>query len=191
MTGILEATDYKFDEDEVSLIDSMEQGLKAPLPVKLPSNVQSSLQNFDKYLESISSLNNIASTDNLAYSINKNTTALMINMLKRSMEEFYRMPNSATTSATLSIINTINQSLTKMKQTENSKDLPDKILAIVSRYIQEYIKSMYNSLKDKITILNLDKKLLDEINTEFKKQAEAADIKIGLLRDEIKREIEL
>lgn len=192
MTGIIEATDYKFDEDDVeeSFLDSLKNGVAKPVET-LPESVKQSIQAFDSYISTIKEESKVGNTDTLAYTINKTTSAIMLDMLKRTLQEFYKCPNNSTVAATISVITTLNTSLSKMKQTENSKDLPDKIIKKVTAYFLEYIKQVYGVLHDKISTSAMDKKIADELKVEIRKIGEAADVSIGKLQDEIRKDFEV
>lgn len=192
MTGIIEATDYKFDEDDVeeSFLDSLKNGIAKPVET-LPESVKQSIQAFDYYISTIKEESKVGNTDTLAYTINKTTSAIMLDMLKRTLQEFYKCPNNSTVAATISVITTLNASLSKMKQTENSKDLPDKIIKKVTAYFLEYIKQVYGVLHDKISTSAMDKKIADELKVEIRKIGEAADVSIGKLQDEIRKDFEV
>lgn len=192
MTGIIEATDYKFDEDDVgeSFLDSLKNGVAKPVET-LPESVKQSIQAFDSYISTIKEESKVGNTDTLAYTINKTTSAIMLDMLKRTLQEFYKCPNNSTVAATISVITTLNASLSKMKQTENSKDLPDKIIKKVTAYFLEYIKQVYGVLHDKISTSAMDKKIADELKVEIRKIGEAADVSIGKLQDEIRKDFEV
>lgn len=192
MTGIIEATDYKFDEDNVeeSFLDSLKNGVAKPVET-LPESVKQSIQAFDSYISTIKEESKVGNTDTLAYTINKTTSAIMLDMLKRTLQEFYKCPNNSTVAATISVITTLNASLSKMKQTENSKDLPDKIIKKVTAYFLEYIKQVYGVLHDKISTSAMDKKIADELKVEIRKIGEAADVSIGKLQDEIRKDFEV
>lgn len=192
MTGIIEATDYKFDGDDVeeSFLDSLKNGIAKPVET-LPESVKQSIQAFDSYISTIKEESKVGNTDTLAYTINKTTSAIMLDMLKRTLQEFYKCPNNSTVAATISVITTLNASLSKMKQTENSKDLPDKIIKKVTAYFLEYIKQVYGVLHDKISTSAMDKKIADELKVEIRKIGEAADVSIGKLQDEIRKDFEV
>lgn len=192
MTGIIEATDYKFDEGDVeeSFLDSLKNGVAKPVET-LPESVKQSIQAFDSYISTIKEESKVGNTDTLAYTINKTTSAIMLDMLKRTLQEFYKCPNNSTVAATISVITTLNASLSKMKQTENSKDLPDKIIKKVTAYFLEYIKQVYGVLHDKISTSAMDKKIADELKVEIRKIGEAADVSIGKLQDEIRKDFEV
>lgn len=144
------------DNEEFSLTD-MGTAIAPSKPVKktveIPESIKVALEKFNAFSDNVARESNIASTDAVTYNINKNTVAIMISMLEHTLNKFYNYTNPATTSAVLSIINSLNQSLEKMKATENNKDLPDKLMGLVSTWFEDTLVTLTNDFCEKLSDL--------------------------------------